>query len=289
MSLRSLFCFALAVCASSVLLAAKASPGDQSTRNNPGTAPGLELFLPLLNHRSLILSDSQPASSTSPSLFRETRETRLPYTSSLDLPQPLLLTDPRKLSALDEAYLDVFSILVSDHRCSRWYGGPAALEVLNELKRRVKLSHLDREIAFEMAGPYSIFTSASTHISYRMFSRNEVNLDGSFYRANKFCCEAKVFPVGMFLPSSREARMLVLLHELGHLIRQPEGDWLLPDDGRSALRSVQNTQQVLAQCNEEIRSVARVSLAQEWATLHRQVTSSESQTAVSQARDDPRP
>jgi hypothetical protein len=280
MSLRSL-CFALAVCASTALLSAKAAPAIHSHLTNSGETLGRELLVQSLDRGHITLPDSQPATFISQSPFDETRYRRLASASSFDPPQPLLLPNPRKLSPLDEAYLDVFSVLARDNRCSRWYGGPPALEVLNGFRQRIRLSHLDRQIAFEMKGTYAVYSNAITHISYRMFARTEVNLDGSFYRANRFHNEPKVSPVGLFLPSTREARMLVLLHEMAHLIRQPDGRWLVPDDGDSNLLSNRNTQFVLAQCNEEIRNVARVSVAQEWAMLQKEVANAEAGTARS--------
>ena len=34
--------------------------------------------------------------------------------------------------------------------------------------------------------------------------------------------------VGAFQPNTREARTLILLHELAHLIRGKDGRWLIP-------------------------------------------------------------
>ena len=50
----------------------------------------------------------------------------------------LVSKDERKLNDLDKAYIDVFTILRDDNPCSRLYGGPAAIEALNELMRTLR-------------------------------------------------------------------------------------------------------------------------------------------------------
>jgi hypothetical protein len=59
------------------------------------------------------------------------------------------------------------------------------------------------------------------------------------------------FQVGRFPAASRPARALMLLHELGHLIRGSEG-WLLQPDGGDAVLSDRNTRTVESRCKEQL-------------------------------------
>jgi hypothetical protein len=58
--------------------------------------------------------------------------------------------------------------------------------------------------------------------------------------------------VGKFAPGSRAARVLILLHELGHLIQDDNGEWLLPDDGSDGARSKANTLRIQQVCRKEL-------------------------------------
>ena len=57
--------------------------------------------------------------------------------------------------------------------------------------------------------------------------------------------------------------MTTVLHELGHLIRGRDGQWLLPNDGENASESEANTQRVLNVCGEEIRALHNTSFEEE--------------------------
>jgi hypothetical protein len=227
MFFRSRFSFALVVFTGAALLAVKAAVGQSNLSFN---VPQAEV-------------PKQPARA---------------------LQDPLPLGDPRKLSLLDEAYLDAFGILSRNNECSRWFGGPPATEVLNEFRQRIKQAYFNRQIAFEMKGEYMLVTSARTRISYRIFPRNEINVEGAFYRGNSFRTEPRAKPIGWFMPSTREARLLILLHELGHLIKSDDGQWLLRDDGHNPYLSDKNTGRVLASCGAEIRKAVRISAVHEW-------------------------
>jgi len=53
-------------------------------------------------------------------------------------------------------------------------------------------------------------------------------------------------------PGRRAARALILLHELGHLIQDENGDWLIPDDGFDGRQSKANTLRVQQMCRKEL-------------------------------------
>jgi hypothetical protein len=87
-----------------------------------------------------------------------------------------------------------------------------------------------------------------------MFEKVDVNLNGLFFRGN-FMNQPRVPSIGGFAPNTREARVTVLLHELGHLVKGSDKRWLLPDDGDNELQSVANTVRILEACRASIKQV----------------------------------
>ena len=170
--------------------------------------------------------------------------------------------DDRKLNDLDKAYLDAFTILRDDNECSRLYGGPAAIEALNELMRVVRSTYLDRHIAVRMSGPTTVYRNAITGFSFRMFEKAEINKEGSFYRGNAPSLQ-RVPRIADFQPNTRQTRVTLLLHELGHLVRGADKQWLLSDDGHDIELSAKNTKYVVDVCRDEIESVTRMTVAQQ--------------------------
>jgi hypothetical protein len=174
----------------------------------------------------------------------------------------LPLLNPQRPTELEQAYLDSFSILKSENSCSEFYGGSSAISALNELTQQIRPARLDRRIGIRMSGETSIVMSASSGFTFRLFQKVEVNLDGPFYRS-VFSARGRVPPIGPFEPNTREARVTTVLHELGHLVRKPDGQWLLPNDGNSAGESQENTRRVLNVCGEQIRALHNFSFAEE--------------------------
>ena len=175
-------------------------------------------------------------------------------------PNALPLPNAHQLTRLDEAYLDAFSILKEDNTCSAFYGGPTAIEVLNQLKQQLRPTHLNSTVGVRMTGRTMKLTSLQYPLSYRLFDKAELNLEGPFYRGNDFRSERSI---GGFLPNTREARVTILLHELGHLVETPDKQWLLPNDGASGSLVRKNTERVIAVCGKQIRRRSRISFAQE--------------------------
>ena len=175
-------------------------------------------------------------------------------------PEALLLPLAKELTLIDKAYLDAFSILRGDNTCSAFYGGPPAIEVLNKLKEQLKPKHLGNTVVVRMTGKTVTVTNLRYALtSYRLFDKAEVSLEGPFYRVNAFHLHGSI---GGFRPNTREARVTILLHELGHLIARPDKGWLLPDDTNDHV-SVENTERVIAVCGRQIRNLGRINFAQE--------------------------
>jgi len=93
-----------------------------------------------------------------------------------------------------------------------------------------------------------------TNLTYRVFDHAALNINGPFKKAKVFADEPFVPGVGSFRPNTREARVLILMHELGHLIER-DHRWLLPDDGTSPAQSRQNTKIVEKNCGAQIRAL----------------------------------
>ncbi len=172
---------------------------------------------------------------------------------SVFVPQPIafLSRDPKKFGPIESAYLDAFAILKYDNPCSRLYGGPLAITALNELVEHLKPTYLDKKIAIRMSGRTANVASHMTGFAFRAFEKAEVNLEGSFFRSGRS------FVVNEFQPNTRETRVVVLLHELGHMVKNAENRWVLPDDGDSPSLSLQNSQLVVSVCRDEIKALSR--------------------------------
>jgi len=179
------------------------------------------------------------------------------------LPEPLSLPDSRKLTNLEEAYLDSYSILKQSNSCSEFFGGPQAIEALNELTKQIRPAYLDRRVGVRMTGKTTKVLNFTTGFKYRLFEKAEVNVNGPFYQSSGLPSSPRVPSIGKFPPSSREARVTLLLHELGHLIQKPDNQWLLRDDGKDAGQSEENTRRVIEACGKQIRELRRFSFEAE--------------------------
>jgi len=184
-------------------------------------------------------------------LLLQTVQLQAQETPPEDPPRQLVIT--KRDWDLTQAYIDVFGILSNQNTCSEFYGGPrAATTVLNGFVTRVKSRPLLREVSFQMAGSRRLIRDPTTGVSYRLFEETMVNINGSFY--HRRADPMRKFPsdIGNFAPGSRGARVLILLHELGHLIQGENGDWLIPDDGYDGTRSKANTLRIQQVCRREL-------------------------------------
>ncbi|HKY42725.1 MAG TPA: hypothetical protein VJM50_06495 [Pyrinomonadaceae bacterium] len=157
---------------------------------------------------------------------------------------------------LRQAYSDVSKILSHQNSCSDFYRGPrAATIVLNDLVAHVKPGSLVREISFQMGGNLTFIHNPSAGVVYRLFDRAVVNTNGSFYQRRTDPVRNVPADVGNFLPGSRRARALILLHELAHLIEGEDGGWLIPDDGFNVKQSRANTLRIQKVCRAQLEAL----------------------------------
>jgi len=170
--------------------------------------------------------------------------------------QPRRVVLVKKDWSLAQAYSDVFKILSDQNPCSSFYGGPrAATTVLNDFVVLVQSQPMQREVTFQMVGTPRLLRDPATGASYRLFDRTLVNTNGSFYQRRVELMREYPSDIGDFAPGSRQARALILLHELGHLIQNENGDWLIPDDGHNGPQSTANTLRVQQACRVQLETL----------------------------------
>jgi len=175
-----------------------------------------------------------------------------PDLKTLLRPEALLIKDQDFLSA----YRDGYMILSADNNCSRFFGEKTeVLEVFNQMLANFRTGTLDVSTGIKMSGTYSNYRNAATGFAYRLFDSEIINSRGSFYSQKRFNSQPRVPEIGHFAPNTRRARILMLLHELAHLIKGQDGHWLIPDDGQSLYQSHENTALIEKQCGEEIRKL----------------------------------
>ena len=166
-----------------------------------------------------------------------------------------LRNKPMRKTLLDLAYLDTYRLLGDDSMCGRFFGSGGSRQVLEDLVIRLHPQTItDTKIGIRMSGS---FTSkvGKEGINYRVFENSELNNIGAFYRSKTFPSEPLVPNMGSFRPNTREARVLILLHELAHLITGTNGAWLIPDDGHSPTLSRINTLTIESKCGQDIRAL----------------------------------
>jgi hypothetical protein len=160
-------------------------------------------------------------------------------------------------AAFRQAYEDVYRILSAENECSRFYGGAApAAYVFNQLAGRFKSARIGgSRTAGWMGGGTINVTHAPTGLTFRLFEKAMLNTAGAFYRRQGERSEAAVPRVGGYAPDTRGARALILLHELGHVVRGAGGRWLLPDDGENPEESERNTALVEQHCGRQLKAL----------------------------------
>lgn len=163
-------------------------------------------------------------------------------------PSPLIAAD----KVMGSAYYDTLSILSTKNHCSDFFGGPAAsVEVFNGMIGQLKKEYRSPGIAMEMSGSTVTVLNVRTKQRSRIFNKVKLNANGPFYRRRPNVEER----VGSFQPNTREARVLIFLHELGHVVKGANGSWLLPNDGNDEAVSKRNSDTIERICGNEIHGL----------------------------------
>jgi hypothetical protein len=175
----------------------------------------------------------------------------VPDASMLE-PSPLIAAD----KTIGSAYYDTLSILSSNNPCTDFFGGSAvAVEVFNRLISGVRKDHLAAAVGVRMSGSTTDVLNATTSRQYRIFEKVSINVDGPFFRKRFSSGDVNVPRIGRYDPNTKEIRVLILLHELGHAIKGADGDWLLPNDGKDLELSRINSRRIQDVCGEQINSI----------------------------------
>ena len=171
-----------------------------------------------------------------------------------NVPSPLITDD----KILGSAYYDTLSILSTPNECSDFFGGPSAsVEIFNGLIGKVRKTYIQPSIAIRMTGAAVSGFHATTRTTYRLFDKVLINGNGPFYKKKNSAWEPTVHGVGTFAPNTKEARVLMLLHELGHVVKGVGGEWLLPDDGADEALSRDNTRKIEDVCGGQIKNLGK--------------------------------
>lgn len=160
---------------------------------------------------------------------------------------------PEAPEQLKTAYADTLEVLSDEGECSAFFGGPdKARQVLDRLVESLSgESMADPAVGIRMKGHYMTVNDMKTGASYRLFEKARINSDGPFFQDSH---RGRPLPTcGGFEPNTRGARAVMLLHELGHLVRGADGDWLLPNDGHNLQQGLRNTRVVESKCGARIR------------------------------------
>src|SRR6267142_4108968 len=240
---------------------------NQTTGSSPTAKRASQLVIENQPNAGIELPVYLPTPTTTPGVVPEAKEGKAvpaarESAETFTLLRPLFMPEAAKLTPLDKAYLDAYSILRGDNQCSRFYGGPAAIEALNQLTEQLKPIYLDRTIGLRMTRQTSYVRNNDSGMSYRLFEKAQLNVNGPFYKSGMFPLDTNIPRVGEFAPNTREARITMLLHELGHMIRTANGDWVLPNDGDDDTISRHNTLRVIEVCRDQIKCRSRVSFEQ---------------------------
>ena len=165
------------------------------------------------------------------------------------VPSPLISGD----EALGSAYFNTLMILSAKNECSDFYGGPAAAAaVFKEMVSRLRKGYFEPAIGMSMSGDVVNISSLGIRAEYRLFDKLTINANGAFYRRQLSFTHVPLAGVGTFAPNTKEVRVLMFLHELGHVMKGEDGSWLLPNDGGNEALSRQNSQKIENVCRKQI-------------------------------------
>lgn len=153
------------------------------------------------------------------------------------------------------AYYDVVKILNAANRCSEFFGGPTTINIFDRMVAQTQKNYLSADIGIRMSGRTENITDKRTNRAFRLFEKISINGNGPFYRGRLFSFAPSAKGVGSYKPATREARALMLLHELGHLVTTDDGKWLLPNDGSDEGLSRRNSTKIETICGKEIAAL----------------------------------
>jgi YD repeat-containing protein len=186
--------------------------------------------------------------------------------------------DATEKTTIDNTRKDVEAILGGDNDCAKFFGKDAltAFKAMNfqvgEIYQSSPYSSkdvLNYTIGIQMTlndvDSKGVVSSDAKKIGYVTTSSAVINANGSFFRKDNYTertssgFAVRSMPAfGGFNATTRQSRVLQLLHELGHVIVKPDGTLLLELDGsgQNGL-SEENTRKVKEACEKEIKALGK--------------------------------
>jgi hypothetical protein len=162
-----------------------------------------------------------------------------------------------KDKVLRSAYSSTLSILQSTNSCSDFFrGSAAAVDVFKQLVAKVRKDNFQRSIGMFMSGETVNIHDAATRADYRLFDKVSINANGAFYKKRVSASEPLLPRIGTFEANTEGARVLMFLHELGHVMKGEDGKWLLPNDGGNEPLSRQNSHKIEDVCGRQIKGLS---------------------------------
>jgi hypothetical protein len=176
-------------------------------------------------------------------------------TEGLPVETSSLISHDKVLAA---AYFSTLRILSTANGCSLFFGGPAAsASVFKQMFGKVNKGVFATPVGIQMSGQTTNISNAIFGMEYRLFDKVTINSHGPFYR-ERFSRSGQRFPrTATFEANTNEVRVLMLLHELGHVMKGGDGHWLLPDDGKDEGISRLNSQKIRDVCGEQIKALQK--------------------------------
>lgn len=169
---------------------------------------------------------------------------------------PSLLVEEDKVVA--SAYYDTLGILSTNNECSDFFGGPASsVDVFKGLVSKAEKEYFPSTIGIQMSGGAVNVVNHESRKKSRIFRKVSLNANGPFFRKRNFMSEPFIPGIGSFGANTKEVRVLMLLHELGHVVEGEDGKWLLPDDGGDSSLSRDNTKKIEDVCGDQIRNLGK--------------------------------
>jgi hypothetical protein len=225
-------------------MAYASAPSSRETGRTPGAPLRTEKFILRYEEAAEPTPSDGPETETKEKAAEKTEAARasehpvaaiVPKVDLNVAQRPLFSRPAGQLTLIEKTYLDAYHILHESNTCSQFFGGPRiSTGVLNSLYPRLKKRTFD----------------------YRLFDEVVVNERGPFYQSMKSPARGFFHSVGHFSANTREARVTMLLHELGHLLTDASHKWLLPDDGGDEARSLANTRVFMEKCGAQIKSLS---------------------------------
>jgi RHS repeat-associated protein len=165
---------------------------------------------------------------------------------------------------INTTVLQVAQIFSVSNDCTTFFCGAGSVgwnvaqEALTELATRLRPGRAgSADVGIQLNPPWVDYIKGSMH--YRVPKDGVVNDVGAFLATFNMLARRRNYPIGGYQPNTTRARVLMLLHEVAHLLYDPAApsNPLIPDDNQTTNsgQSVRNTETVKRACKTEIEKL----------------------------------